>query len=104
LIIDGTECLIEKPHHNQSYWYSGRKKKFSIKYEVAVHPQTGQILWVGGGVGGSVHDLTMLREGGQHRYLRDDEYILGDSGYLGEPQVVAPFEAVTNSHNRTTTI
>jgi hypothetical protein len=39
LIIDGTECQIEKPHHNQSYWYSGRKKKFSIKYEVAVHPQ-----------------------------------------------------------------
>jgi hypothetical protein len=36
-----------------------------------------------------VHDLTMLREGGLLRYLRDDEYILGDSGYLGEPQVVA---------------
>jgi hypothetical protein len=36
----------------------------------------------------------MLREGGLLRYLRDDEYILGDSGYLGEPQVVVLIENV----------
>jgi hypothetical protein len=33
----------------------------------------------------------MLR-GGLLRYLRDDSYILGDSGNLGDPhQIIAPF-------------
>jgi len=77
IIVDGTECPIQRPHqHDYVYFYSGKNKQYSIKYEVGIYPLNGLIVWMAGGVGGSVHDLTMLRESSLLTLLRHNEFIL----------------------------
>jgi hypothetical protein len=49
-IVDGTECPIERPCDDnlQKNFYSGKKKKHTIKYEVAVRITDGQLVWRAG--------------------------------------------------------
>jgi len=66
---DATECPLTRPsdpnlHH---LFYSGKKKSFTIKYEVTVCPHDGMIWWCAGGVPGKIHDLTLLR----HYHLQE---------------------------------
>jgi hypothetical protein len=44
-----------------SLFIFGVKKKFVIKYDIAVQPTTGQIFWISGGVCDTVPDFTILR-------------------------------------------
>lgn len=93
IILDGTECPINRPgtHLQQSY-YTGKSKWHVIKYEVGVHPHTGRLVWVGGPVPGCVHDLTLTRMHGLLEVLEDDELILADKGYVGEFKIITPFK------------
>jgi hypothetical protein len=45
-MLDGTDCLVHRPIQNQQTYFSGRKTKHTIKYEVGGHPKTGNIVWV----------------------------------------------------------
>jgi hypothetical protein len=100
LVLDGTDCPINRPHAGiQRGFYSGKSKKHCIKYEVGVHPQTGHLVWVGGPVPGSVHDLTITRLFGILTMLMAGEFILADKGYIGEWQIITPFKG--KSHQLT---
>ena len=62
MIVDSTECPIQRPCKVlQEIFYSGKKKKHTLKYEIGVSIQTGLIVWIGGGMTGSTHDLTIAR-------------------------------------------
>lgn len=87
-VIDGKFCPIEinrKDWDEQGLFYSGKHKKWGIKYEVVVSWKTGQILWVAGGVRGSVHDVELARTSGIKNMLLPLEALFGDKGYIGEP-------------------
>jgi len=89
LAIDGTDCPIQRPSdwNVQKFFYSGYKKKHSVKYEVGVNWVTGLICWVAGPTGGSRHDITLCRQQGilSQRHLLDrGEMCWADKGYIGK--------------------
>ncbi len=93
MALDGTECWIERPLDNviQRQYYSGKKRKHTIKYEIGVQIQTGKIVWLAGGVPGSVHDITLYRACGLKCNLLPGELILADKGYIGDNIMIHPF-------------
>jgi IS5 family transposase len=62
LIFDCTEQPIQRPSRKQHRWYSGKKKRHTIKIEIAVTGQ-GRIAAVSKSAPGSVHDITLRRRG-----------------------------------------
>ena len=79
LIIDCTEQPIQRPRRKQRCWYSGKKKRHTVKTEIVV-TAAGKIASVSDAVPGRVHDLEVRRRGpplpqGSHAYC--------DSGYQG---------------------
>lgn len=102
LILDGTECLIERPIDNliQRQYYSGKKRKHTIKYEVGVQLQSGKIVWLAGGVPGSVHDFTLYQICGLRQYLLPGEMILADKGYIGDTQIIHPFKPTISDEEK----
>lgn len=94
MALDATECPIVRPldWNTQHEYYSGKKKKHTIKYEVRVTLSTGRIVWMTGGLPGSVHDITMARNSGILNQLLPGELILADKEYIGEDYFVTPFK------------
>lgn len=94
-VVDATLCPLEvnrKEWDDQKPYFSPKHGMHGLKYEIAVHWQTGHIVWVRGGVPGSVHDLTLTRNTGLMRQLLPGELLFADKGYIGEPQIVTPFK------------
>ena len=91
LIVDSTLCPIERPGENQQVFYSIKHKTHGLKYELGVR-KDGLICWVYGPVPGSVHDITIIRQGGLKDYLYPNEFIIGDKGYVGENWILVPFK------------
>ena len=83
LIIDATEQPIEKPKRGQKAYYSGKKKRHTLKTEIRVALKNGKkprIVHVSKTNPGSVHDLTVYRtEPPISREIR----AYADSGYQG---------------------
>jgi hypothetical protein len=79
LIIDATENQIERPKHNQKPYYSGKKKRQTIKTEIRVTME-GKILHVSESVPGSVHDFALLKRGEK---IPKETRVYVDSGYQG---------------------
>lgn len=79
LIIDATEQPIERPKRRQTQYYSGKKKRHTLKTEIRVTPK-GRIVGVSNSSPGSVHDFTIYKKGTPvHR----DTRTFVDSGYQG---------------------
>ena len=76
----------------QREYYSGKKRKHTIKYEIGIQLQTGNIVWLAGGVPGSVHDLTLLRSCNLLSKLFYGEFILADKAYIGETCLLHPIK------------
>lgn len=95
VVLDGTDCPIQRPLNNeiQRQFYSGKHKKHTIKYEVGVQSISGNIVWISGGLPGSIHDLTMARIGNIQSYLFPFEYVLADKAYIGEEQFITPIRS-----------
>lgn len=83
-IVDATEQPIQRPkgEATQQTYYSGKKKRHTIKTQVVVAPD-GRLREVSDSVPGSTHDLTLLRQSGTLDRLADDEGAMFDSGYQG---------------------
>ena len=60
LIIDATEQPVERPKRRQKTYYSGKKKRHTIKTEIRVNRQ-GRIVHVSKSHPGSVHDFTIFK-------------------------------------------
>lgn len=61
-----------------------------IKYQVVVRISDGQIVWISGGVWGSIHDLTLLRQSRLLQKLLPGEHLYADKGYIGESLCLCP--------------
>jgi IS5 family transposase len=79
LIIDGTEQPIQRPKRKQRCWYSGKKKRHTIKAKIAITEQ-GRIVGVSKPVPSWVHDLEIRRRGPP---LPKHSHVYADSGYQG---------------------
>jgi IS5 family transposase len=92
LIIDCTEQPIQRPCRKQRCWYSGKKKRHTVKTEIAITGD-GRIAGVSNPAPGRVHDLEVRRRGPP---LPKDAHIYADSGYQGlqdtHPHVDIPYK------------
>ena len=79
LIIDCTEQPIQRPKHDQKPWYSGKKKRHTVKTEVIIEGK-GRIVSMSEAHPGSVHDLTVRRCGTK---LPEHAHAYGDGAYQG---------------------
>lgn len=80
LLIDVTEQPMERPVKKQRQWYSGKKKRHTIKTQLLVCLETLHILIVTCGKG-RMHDFTLLKRS-KLKLLKDIKKY-GDSGYQG---------------------
>ena len=71
-------------------WYSHKLKKPSVRYELGVSIQSGDIVWVSGPWrAGSYPDISIFRLSGlKEKLLETNERAEADLGYRGEPSVI----------------
>lgn len=80
LFIDGTEQPINRPKKGQGKWYSGKKKKHTIKHQVIVS-QDGKIRGIGKSGFGKTHDKKDFEN---KKFIIDPKIKkTGDLAYLG---------------------
>jgi IS5 family transposase len=79
LIVDCTEQAVHRPRRKQRCWYSGKKKRHTIKTEIIV-TQKGRIASTSRPVPGRVHDIEARRRGPP---LPSGARVYADSGYQG---------------------
>ena len=65
---------------NQPAWYSGKKKRHTLKAQVVVHAVTRAILCVAIGKG-ATHDLTLFQDSGIA--IHPETELLADAAYQG---------------------
>lgn len=99
-VIDCTECVTWTygPHENgKDAGYSGKKKMFTVKYQVVVGALDGVIYDIYGPEYGSTHDVTIYLKSGFRTFLNNNhEYCLGDRGYQGCSDIFSPLKAHGN--------
>jgi hypothetical protein len=80
VFIDATEQQINRPSQGQRKWYSGKKKKHTVKHQVIVS-KTGRIKAVGNTSSGRTHDKEDYQ---QKKFVIPPQVKKkGDLGYLG---------------------
>lgn len=78
LIIDATEQQIQRPKKGQKGYYSGKKKKHTVKTQVIVSKK-GKILSISKTHKGKKHDYNIYKK----KPIRNDIDKIFDSGYQG---------------------
>ena len=79
LLIDATEQPIERPKRRQKPYYSGKKKRHTLKTEIRLTLK-GRIVHVSKPHPGSVHDFTVFK--GEQLPPKESRLFV-DSGYQG---------------------
>jgi hypothetical protein len=79
LIIDATEQPIERPQKNQKKYYSGKKKRHTIKTEIRI-TRKGRIVHVSRPRRGAMHDFALHKE---EPPIPPESRAFVDSGYQG---------------------
>lgn len=97
--LDGTECGIAKPSNKQEeeLWYSDKAGQWTVKYETCTHISSGRIMWVAGGIPGSIHDIKLAQNSGVIDAVPEGEWGICDKGYVGMP--AAKFKAMLKTTN-----
>jgi hypothetical protein len=83
VVIDTFEQAIQRPRRRQRRYYSGKKKRHTLKSQVAVAEDTGKIVHVAESVPGPTADLQVLKQSRLLRRLPPGVGALGDLAYLG---------------------
>jgi len=79
LIMDCTEQPVQRPQRKQRCWYSGKKKRHTVKNEIII-TEAGRIAAVSDDAPGRVHDIEIRRRGPP---LPENARGHADSGYQG---------------------
>ena len=79
-VMDVTETPIERPKRGQKWFYSGKKKRHTLKTQVIVEQSTGKIICTFFGQGRQ-HDFALFKASGIHFHPLTES--LQDSGYQG---------------------
>jgi hypothetical protein len=84
VIIDTFEQPVQRPRRRQKRFYSGKKKRHTLKSQVAVDEETGQIVDVAPSVPGPMADFAVLKKSKLlGRLARRGVGALGDLAYVG---------------------
>jgi hypothetical protein len=97
ILVDATEIPTQRPKKKQKKAYSGKKKRHTLKSELAISDK-GEIIRVSKVYGGSVHDFEIRK---RERPFSPDIIKIADSGYQGlqklEKNVLLPFKKSKNN-------
>lgn len=97
ILVDATEQPIERPKKGQKKYYSGKKKRHTIKTEIRTTPK-GRIIRVSKSRPGSEHDFNLHK---QEPPLDTRSRAYVDSGYQGldklHPATEIPFKATKDT-------
>lgn len=92
LIIDATEQQTNRPKKNQQLYYSGKKKRHTLKSEIRTTLQ-GEIVYVSKTIPGAKHDFSLHKE---TESISKDRTVFVDSAYQGlqnlHPQTKLPYK------------
>ena len=80
VVIDVTETPIERPSKGQKEYYSGKKRKHTLKCQIIADRDTLEIICLDFGKGRR-HDFHVFKVSGVH--IHPDTESLQDSGYQG---------------------
>ena len=80
VLIDATESPIERPQKKQKRYYSGKKKRHTLKTQLLVSLQTGEIIALAFS-NGKKHDFQRFKDSRTH--VKDETVLEADTGYLG---------------------
>jgi hypothetical protein len=85
VIIDTFEQRVQRAldHDEADSYYSGKKRQNTLKSQVAVNEETGEVVHVPDSVKGPTADLTLLKQSGLLQCLPEGVGALGDLAYLG---------------------
>ncbi len=85
VLIDTFEQRVQRPHEPQERdgFYSGKKKQHTLKSQVAVDEETGEVVDTSESVPGPTADLTLLKQSGLMSRLPPGVGALGDLAYVG---------------------
>jgi transposase len=85
VVVDSFEQKVQRPsdHDEQKRYYSGKKKMHTLKSQLAVDEETGQIVDVSESVPGPTADIDLLDQSGLLNRLPDGIGGIGDSAYQG---------------------
>jgi len=85
VVIDSFEQKVQRPKDvaERDAWYSGKKKTHTLKSQVAVDEQTGEIVAIPESVPGPTADITLLEQSEVLDHLPEGVGGMGDSGYQG---------------------
>jgi len=81
-IIDATEQPINRPKYNQKQYYSGKKKRHTIKRQIIVTPDK-KVISISSAVEGKKHDKTLAEETMYFTHAPPGSTGLSDLGYQG---------------------
>lgn len=84
-IVDCTERLVRRPKNevNQQFYYSGKKKRHTVKNQILVNPESRRIISVSGTVEGKRHDKKLFEDSFIYTRIPKRSQALGDSAYQG---------------------
>jgi len=85
VVVDSFEQRVQRPQGRveADRFYSGKKKTHTLKSQVAVDGQTGEIVDISHSVRGPTADITLLKESGLLARLPPDCSVGADLGYPG---------------------
>ena len=78
--MDATESPIERPQKKQKKYYSGKKKKHTVKSQVIIDLESKEIICTAF-TQGKTHDFTLFKNSKTH--LNKKNECLVDKGYQG---------------------
>lgn len=85
VVIDSFEQQVQRPLDRQEAdrWYSGKKKMHTIKSQVTVNGQTGELCAVSESVKGPTADMTLLKDSQVLEWVPEGVGKEGDLAYVG---------------------
>lgn len=83
VLVDTFEQPTHRPKRRQRAWYSGKKKRHTIKTQVGVDEESGRVVHVPPSAPGPRSDLTLLKGSGLLGRLPRGVGVIGDTAYLG---------------------
>lgn len=81
ILVDVTESPVERPKYGQKRWYSGKKKRHTIKTQIVICAKTKMVIAIFVDCG-STHDFKMWKKSIGVKVVKHIK-IQADSGYQG---------------------
>ena len=83
VLVDTFEQPVQRPRRRQRAYYSGKKKRHTLKSQVAVDEESGRFAHVGQSRPGPWADLKVLKRSGLRRRLPQGVGVVADLAYVG---------------------